>query len=77
MTTVQKVDNNINTKRPLLTPKTTGYLATGALLLTTARAFSNTKTVKKSHKILGYLTLGLTLLHVGLVEYLHYKYKKM
>ena len=75
MTTVQKVENNY--KKPFLTPKNTGYAAAGALLITTARAFTTSKPIAKSHKIWGYITAGLTLLHIGLVEYLHHKYKKM
>ena len=65
------------TNKPFLTPKNTGYAAAGALALTTIRAFSNKKTVTKSHKILGGITTALTLLHIGVVEYLHSKYKKM
>jgi hypothetical protein len=75
MTTIQKINNNY--KKPILTPKNTGYLATGAILVTSIRAFTNTKPITKSHKIFGLISIGLTLLHVGLVEYLHYKYKKM
>jgi len=75
MTKVQKIGNYY--KEPILTPKNTGYLATGALIVTTARAFTKSKSITKSHKLLGFITAGLTLLHVGVVEYLHHKYKKM
>ena len=75
MISVQKINQSY--KRPLLTPKNTGYLAAGALVITTARAFTNKKAVTKSHKLWGYITAGLTLLHIGVVEYLHHKYKKM
>ena len=75
MSSVQKI-NQTHTKY-VLTPKNTGYLATGALLITTARAFSKNKSITKSHKIFGYITAALTLLHIGVVEYLHHKYKKM
>ena len=75
MSKIQKVESN--TQRPFLTPKNTGYAAAGALLITTARAFTTTKPIKKSHKILGFIAGGLTLLHIGVVEYLHHKYKKM
>ena len=75
MTKVNKLDNGY--KKPLLTPKTTGYLAAGAMIVTTARAFTAAKPIKKSHKILGLITAALTLLHIGVVEYLHHKYKKM
>ena len=75
MTKIQKIypeNNKIN-----LTPRNTGYIATGALLITTTRAFTKAKPITKTHKILGYITAGLTLLHIGLVEYLRFKYKKM
>ena len=75
MTKIQKINSTQN--KPILTPKNTGYAATGALLLTSLRAFNTTKPIKKTHKLLGYITAGLTLLHIGLVEYLHFKYKKM
>ena len=76
MTKVQMV--SVKTyKKPILTPKNTGYLAAGAMLVTTLRAFSKSKPITKSHKIMGLVTAGLTLLHIGIVEYLHHKYKKM
>lgn len=65
------------TNKPFLTPKNTGYAAAGALALTTIRAISNKKAVTKSHKFLGGITAALTLLHIGVVEYLHSKCKKM
>ena len=77
MTTVQRIDTQSNYKRPLLNPKNTGYAAAGAMLITTARAFTHKKSIVKTHKIWGYITAGLTLLHIGVVEYLHHKYKKM
>ena len=73
MTTVQKIDNN---RRPIINPKTTGYVAAGAMALTAIRSFSKAKPVVKSHKALGYITAALTLLHIGCVEYFHHKYKK-
>ena len=76
MSKVQKVENN-QFKKPLLTPKNTGYAAAGAILLATTRAFSKSKPVTKTHKLIGYLAGALTLLHIGVVEYLHHKYKKM
>lgn len=75
MTTIKKIDNSY--KKPILTPKNTGYMAAGAILVTTIRAFTNTMPITKSHKIFGFIAAGLTLLHIGLVEYLHHKYKKM
>lgn len=76
MSKVQKINNN-NYKKPILNPKNTGYACAGALLIATTRAFSKSKTVVKFHKFWGYLATALTLLHIGVVEYLHYKYKKM
>ena len=75
MTSVQKINQPY--KKTILTPKNTGYLAAGALLVTTARAFTSAKPIKKTHKFLGLSTVALTLLHIGLVEYLHHKYKKL
>ena len=70
MTRIQKIDNN---SRPFLTPKNTGYAAAGAMLLTCIRK----KPLAKYHKPLGWITAGLTALHIGLIEYYHHKYKKM
>ena len=64
-------------KKPFLNPKNTGYLAGSAIIVTTLRAFTNSKPVAKSHKIFGYISAALTLLHIGPVEYLHSKYKKL
>ena len=75
MTSIKKI--NQAQKRPILTPKNTGYVAAGAMLIATARAFTTGKSVVKSHKSWGFITAGLTLLHIGVVEYLHHKYKKM
>ena len=74
MASVQNI--NQTQKRPIINPKTTGYAAAGAMVITTARAFTSKKPIAKTHKILGFITAGLTLLHIGLVEYLHHKYKK-
>ena len=75
MTSVQKI--NQTQKRSIINPKTTGYAAATAMIVTTARAFTNKKPITKSHKTWGFITAGLTLLHIGIVEYLHHKYKKM
>ena len=76
MASVQKINQNQSNKS-ILTPKNTGYLAMGALTLASLRGLSVSKQIKKSHKIFGILALLLTLLHIGCVEYLHHKYKKM
>ena len=75
MSSVQKI--NQTQKRPFLTPKNTGYAAAAAMLVTSTRAFTAKKPIAKSHKIMGVITAALTLLHLGVVEYLHCKYKKM
>ena len=77
MTSVNKIKSETPRKKYLLNPKNTGYAAAGAILLSTTRAFSKSKPITKTHKFLGYLSAALTLLHIGVVEYLHYKYKKM
>ena len=76
MTTVQKIQSQEPQKKPLLTPKNTGYAALGAMALTTLRATSKNKTIKSSHKTLGWITVALTALHIGLIEYYHLKFKK-
>ena len=76
MTKIQKVDNN-TFKKPILNPKNTGYAAAGAIAIATLRAFNKSKTITKSHKVFGFIAAGLTLLHIGVIEYLHCKYKKM
>ena len=77
MSSIQKISQHSTNKKPLITPKSTGYAAAGAIGLCTIRAFSKSKSITKTHKILGFIATGLTLLHIGCVEYLHHKYKKM
>ncbi len=75
---MSKIDKiNGNYKKPFLTPRNTGYAACGAILLSTTRAFSKAAPVARSHKFIGYIATALTLLHIGVVEYLHFKHKKM
>ena len=76
MSSVQSVNQN-QRQNPFLTPKNTGYVAGAAILAASLRAFNQSKPVVKSHKFLGYIAAALTLLHIGVVEYLHHKYKKM
>ena len=68
---VQPVSNN-----KIFTPKTTGYTATVGLGLSIASGVSKNKSFRKTHKPLAYITTAITALHIGLVEYRHYKYKK-
>ena len=77
MTKVNNINSNNKFKKPLLNPKNTGYIAGAAMLIATTRAFTKSKPIAKSHKIFGAIAAALTLLHIGVVEYLHYKYKKM
>lgn len=77
MTSIKKINSSQTQSRPFLTPQNTGYLAVSAMLVTTARVFTKTKPIAKTHKIWGLVTAGLTLLHIGVVEYLHHKYKRM
>lgn len=72
-----KINNISSSQKPIITPKNTGYAATAGLILTTATAFSKNKTLRRSHKFLGGIAIALTLLHIGIVKYLHSKYKKM
>ena len=75
---MSKIQNiNFTPSRPLLTSRNTGYVAAGALLLTTTRAFTQSKPVTKTHKFVGFVAGSLTLLHIGFVEYLRFKHKKM
>jgi hypothetical protein len=57
--------------KPLLRGTNTGYMALTGMGLTVAAGVCKNKTVKKCHKPLGYITAGLTLLHLGIV--LHHK----
>lgn len=75
MTKIVAVKNEY--KRPFLNPRNTGIAAGVALTLTAVRGFSKNKSVVKSHRVLGVVSAALTLLHIGTIEYLHHKYKKM
>lgn len=59
----------------IFTPKITGYAAAVGMGVTLLSAVSKNKTFKKSHKSVSWLTALLTVLHIGLIEYYHYKYK--
>ena len=58
-----------------ITPKTTGYASLTGLGLSIAAAYGKSKSIKKAHKPLAYITALTTLVHVGQIEYYHYKYK--
>ena len=59
----------------IITPKTTGYAATTCMALAIYSGVTKSKTLKKQHKFLGYLSVLLTAVHIGLIEYYHHKYK--
>ena len=59
-----------------ITPKTTGYAATAGLVLSAASGFSRNKLFRKTHKPIAVITTILTGMHIGLVEYYHYKFRK-
>ena len=71
MSKINKIDNNY--QKPLLTTKNTGYAAAGTVLLATTRAYNKSA---KTHKFIGFLAGALTLLHIGVIKYQHFKYKK-
>lgn len=68
--------NPINSQQKIITPKTTGYAATVGLALTTYSGITKNKTVRKTHKPFAYLTAIFTAIHIALIEYKHYQYKK-
>ena len=63
-------------QNPIITPKTTGYSATLGLGLAIASGISKNKSFRKAHKPLAYISAALSLLHIGLIEYYHHKYRK-
>ena len=66
----------VNSIQPqIFTPKTTGYAAAAGMGITLLSAVSKNKTFKKVHKSASWLTALLTILHIGLIEYYHYKYR--
>lgn len=64
-----------NVQSTIITPKTTGYASAVSLGLAVYSGVSKNKTIRKTHKPLAWITAGLTILHIGLTEYYHYKYK--
>ena len=66
-----------NTKqKPFLSSKTTGYAATGSIILATVSGFSKDKTIKNSHKFFALLSGLLIGLHIYSVEKVKSLYKK-
>ena len=76
MTSIKKI-NNSEIKKQILSPKSTGYAAAGALFISGISSFSKNKIVRKKHKIFGITSGILTLLHIGTLKYLSFKYKKL
>lgn len=67
--------NNVNTKpkvQKLNYVKISGY---GSLGFGAASIIAATQRKMKTHKIFAYISAALALVHVGLIEYNHYKYK--
>ena len=60
----------------ILTPKTTGYTATAGLAWSIYSGVSKNKSIRKTHKPAAYISAALTALHIGLIEYNHYKWKR-
>ncbi len=73
MSGIQKISTTQNYNKPLLNAKNTGYLAAGAVALTSIRALTNNKSVVKSHKFFGYTAAAATLLHIGTILSRHCK----
>lgn len=61
----------------IITPKTTGYLSLAGFGGTILSGISKNSSFRKFHKPLAYLSIASTALHIGLIEYSCYKYKKM
>ncbi len=59
-----------------ITPKTTGYAALTGIGATVMSGITSKKALKRTHKPLACFTAALTGMHVGLIEYYHYKYNK-
>ena len=60
--------------KKIITPKVTGYASAAGIGLTIVSGLSKNKSVRKAHKPLGWISAGLTLVHIGLIEYYHFKY---
>ena len=67
---IEKIQSSI------LTPRVTGFSAASALGITILSGISKNNYVKKVHKPFSMITVLLTLLHIGLIEYSYYKYNK-
>lgn len=63
-------------KNRFITPKNTGYAAAIGLGLSVWSAKSKNKTFRSTHKSLAAATVIMTLLHIGLIEYLHNSWQK-
>ena len=63
------------TENKYITPKTTGYGALTALGVATVSGISKNKTLRKLHKPSAITTAILSLAHLALIEYYHYKWK--
>ena len=59
----------------IITPKTTGYAAALGLGLTVISGMSKNNSIRKVHKPLAIFSILSAILHLGLIEYYHYKFK--
>ena len=58
----------------IITPRTTGYAAAAGIGTTMLIGFSKNRVLKSFHKPAAWFTTGVTVLHIGLIEYYNYKF---
>ena len=68
---VDKIQSN-----RFITPKTTGYASAVCMGTAIVSGISKNRTIRKTHKPSAYIGAILTVLHIGLIEYYHSKFKK-
>lgn len=60
----------------VITPKTTGYASAVGMGLTLMSGMSQNKIFKKAHKPLAIFSAIAAIIHIGLIEYYNYKFKR-
>ena len=65
----------VNSVSQYVTPKTTGYAAAASTGLAVLSGVTKNKSIKKTHSCFAFSSALLTILHIGLIEYYHYKYR--
>lgn len=60
----------------LINSKSTGYAATGSIVLAVATGFSKNKSVRNTHKFFALLSAALIGMHIYSVEHFIKRYKK-